>query len=300
MIFALATTKATGSFANERREISRCWLKFESLENFLSDMGPRPDGHSLDRIDVNGHYEPSNCRWATREQQARNRRDTRLLTFDGRTMCSKDWAEFLGMPVHTITNRLNQGLPLDEVLDPSRRRIPKGIAKIRRTTRPGVTKVLKGEYHAWKAMVQRCTNPQHQAWANYGGRGITVCEAWLDFETFYRDMGPLPPGTSLDRIDNAKGYEPKNCRWATRKEQARNHRGNRVLTYRGRSMPLVEWSEQFDIPAETIRNRLRTGWTVGQALGFQPRAGRSAERRFTTTARDLYSEALFQLAMSLE
>lgn len=80
------------------------------------------------------------------------------------------------------------------------------------------------EYGSWHAMLQRCENPKHHAFKNYGGRGIVVCERWHLLENFLADMGPRPPGKSLDRINNNGNYEPGNCRWATPKEQIANQR----------------------------------------------------------------------------
>ncbi|MCZ6897662.1 MAG: AP2 domain-containing protein [Betaproteobacteria bacterium] len=80
------------------------------------------------------------------------------------------------------------------------------------------------EYGAWKNMHSRCYNTADPSYPNYGGRGISMCARWLKFENFYADMGERPDNLTLERIDNEKGYEPSNCKWATRQEQSINQR----------------------------------------------------------------------------
>lgn len=79
-------------------------------------------------------------------------------------------------------------------------------------------------WRSWKAMLDRCTYTTNISWKNYGGRGITVCDRWRSFANFLADMGPRPPGTTLDRRDNDGDYKKGNCRWATPREQRVNQR----------------------------------------------------------------------------
>lgn len=124
-----------------------------------------------------------------------------------------------------------------------------------------------GAYRTWQAMLTRCTNPNQRSYRDYGGRGIDVCERWLgSFEAFFADMGERPAGLTIDRIDNARGYDPGNCRWATRVEQQRNSRATKFVTVDGTSDTLAGWAERTGIPATAIRARIARGWSAMRAV----------------------------------
>ena len=110
------------------------------------------------------------------------------------------------------------------------------------------------EYMSWWSMKQRCLNPNTINYRNYGGRGITICERWLNsLENFLVDMGRRPEGTSLDRHPNPNGnYEPGNCRWANRKQQGRNKSNSRYLAAFGATGTLSDWVECSGIPKTTL------------------------------------------------
>lgn len=118
-------------------------------------------------------------------------------------------------------------------------------------------------------MLSRCTNPQATGFANYGGRGIRVCDRWReDFRNFLADMGERPSGTTLDRIDVNGDYTPGNCRWADRTTQNRNARQVIRVNYAGREWKLVELAEACGIPLARLHARLRSGATIEEAVAM--------------------------------
>lgn len=121
-------------------------------------------------------------------------------------------------------------------------------------------------------MRRRCTKRQRPEWQHYGRRGIRVCNEWMnDFPAFFAHVGPRPSlEHSIDRIDNDRGYEPGNVRWATPKEQGRNKRVNRLVTHDGETLTVPEWSERTGVGRSTIRERLKHGWSVSNALTKKP------------------------------
>lgn len=123
-----------------------------------------------------------------------------------------------------------------------------------------------GTYRSWTSMRTRCYNTKAVQYKYYGGKGIKICDRWTLFENFLDDMGLRPDGTSLDRIDNTKDYEPGNCRWSSRKEQSRNRSMNIPVTFRGETKIVSEWAAVVGIAAKTLRWRLKRGWPVERVL----------------------------------
>ena len=121
-------------------------------------------------------------------------------------------------------------------------------------------------WRIWRNMRTRCNNENSTNYKNYGQRGITVCQRWEKFENFLADMGEAPEGMSIERKDNDKGYAKNNCKWATRKEQGRNCRTNKLITHQGKTLPLSAWAENMKLRPNTINWRIRNGWSVSQAF----------------------------------
>lgn len=120
------------------------------------------------------------------------------------------------------------------------------------------------EYTSWQAMLRRCHNETDKDYPRYGARGIQVCDAWRgSFAAFFAEIGPRPAGTTVDRIDGTKGYEPGNVRWATPKEQARNRRDLTMVKTPNGLMALVDYAASIGITKGAAHLRLKRGTLEG-------------------------------------
>lgn len=115
-------------------------------------------------------------------------------------------------------------------------------------------------------MKARCENSRFPSYPRYGGRGITICDRWQDFAAFTADMGRRPPGFTLERVDNMKGYSPENCVWAAAHTQARNRRNNVNVILDGTTKTRAEWCRDRGVPQSTVRKRVARGLTYEEAL----------------------------------
>lgn len=130
------------------------------------------------------------------------------------------------------------------------------------------------EYRIWTHMIGRCTNPNDSRYPDYGGRGITVCDRWRhSFENFIADIGKRPTKHhSIERKNNDLGYEPGNCKWATRREQMRNTRRAMRLTILGETKSLSDWCDHYNQSYRLAKKRIQyLGWDVIEALTIGPR-----------------------------
>lgn len=130
-------------------------------------------------------------------------------------------------------------------------------------------------YWVWSDMRGRCSNPNHKAFVNYGGRGIAVCERWQVYANFAADMLPRPNGGMIDRIDNNGPYSPENCKWSDRKEQNSNRRNCIYVPHGAERVTLKEYCRREGLSYRPIVKRIQDrGWSVEQALSIKVGAPR--------------------------
>lgn len=131
---------------------------------------------------------------------------------------------------------------------------------------PSANRAQSRTYATWRGMKLRCLNPNHSAFKDYGARGISICDRWMDFNNFLQDMGEKPDGLELDRKDTNGNYCRENCEWVTHSKNCRNMRSNFVLEMDGHRLCLAEWAERYGIEWHTVYQRIKRGWSVANAL----------------------------------
>ena len=156
--------------------------------------------------------------------------------------------------------------------------VPATISRARLGDLSEGDRAVKRTYNTWVNLFGRCENPNSPAYKWYGGRGFRVCERWSDFDSFVSDMGFRPEGLTLNRKDNDGHYEPNNCEWAASPAQQRNKRGNTLLTYRGETKTIAEWSEASGVPARRLAQRKRAGFSDAECFERNLDPGRSPAR----------------------
>lgn len=134
------------------------------------------------------------------------------------------------------------------------------------------------EYQVWCAIIQRCNNPNNKNYNYYGGRGIH-CKDWIKFENFFRDMGPIPIGMTIERINNDGPYCKSNCKFADKYTQANNRRSNKRFVLNGISRTLTEWARDYNVSPHLVLSRINKGWDLEKALNQRPRFKRQRKER---------------------
>lgn len=124
-------------------------------------------------------------------------------------------------------------------------------------------------YQTWCRMISRCYNKKLPKYVDYGGRGIIVCEEWKKFESFLEDMGEVSQGQSLERIDVNGNYEPSNCKWIPRGEQANNTRRTHWIEHQGQRLNISQWSKALGIKERTLRSRIARGFPLNSVFSRQ-------------------------------
>jgi len=179
------------------------------------------------------------------------------IEYNGKAQTTSVWAKELGITYETLSKRIKE----------------RGVhATLSKPPKPephfqhGMSKHKL--YKIWSAMKDRCSNPRHPQYKDYGARNITVCQRWKDsFAAFFADMGDRPaPNLTLDRLDNDGNYEPGNCAWRTRSANQNNMRSNRRVTHDGLTLTVTQWANRCGLSPSTLHYRLSLGWPFPKAI----------------------------------
>lgn len=227
------------------------------------NLGPKPKGAVFVSPDAEKPIEPGNVQWGTRKDVLRAQERVVKMRYKGEILTLLEIEEKTGVSGGTIRRRVERGLSLKEAIAAGNQRMS--------TETHGLSK--HPLYTIYCGIIARCLNPEHAAYASYGGRGITIDPKWLGNPARFirhieKHLGPKPtPDHSVDRIDVNGNYEIKNLRWADATTQMRNRRNARTLTYKGKEFHYMDLAEKKGIEPKILLDRVfNLGWSVEKAL----------------------------------
>ena len=238
--------------------ICKEWQTYQKFEQWCVEQC----GENLDlffiRIDETKDYTPENCLFmnSTDAKKFKSKNAVKI-EYNGKNLSLTDWERETGISRHILSYRLNAGWTVEDIFN-----TPVSQNKNNLTN-------CKKLYNIWCAMIQRCYDKTYQKYKDYGAKGIDVCEEWRNnfhsFEKWALENG-YNDNMIINRKDVLKNYSAENCLIISTKEQGKNRSNNHKITYNGKTMNLQDWANEVGIAASTIRKRLKSGWTVENAL----------------------------------
>lgn len=245
------------------------WDKFSAFYYWAMSNG-YTDELTLDRIDVNGNYEPTNCKWKTYKYQNNNKRsNVNLIAWD-ETKTLTEWLEddrCKANNINAIQYRLSVGYTPEEAISKE-----KGDNK---DLEDNINHTYYSKLHnIWSGAKRRCNNPNAINYNRYGGVGIKWFDGWDKYEDFkeWALSSGYQAGLTLDRIDSLKNYGPDNCKWSTTEQQANNKRNSRIVEAFGETKTVAQWAKdsRCNITVQTLHKRLDANWNVETAITEPP------------------------------
>ena len=238
------------------------WKDFEKFNIWFENNTKNGETFFI-RLNDTKDFTPENCKMML-ETDARKFKSKNVvkIEYNGKNLSLTDWEQETGISRHILSYRLNAGWSVEDIFNtPS---ISDSYDKNKNNH--------KRLYDIWISMKQRCQNKNNPKYKNYGAKGICVCEEWKNnfqaFKQWAKENG-YEKDLTIERKNINKDYCPENCTWISLKEQSKNRSNNHQITYNGKTMILQDWANEVGISSATIRKRLKSGWTIEDAL-FTP------------------------------
>lgn len=240
------------------------WNEYYHFEKWCIDQCNGDMSLFFVRLNEKDGFNPENCRFLNstdaRKLKAKN---TIKLTYHGKTLSLTDWERETCIPRHVLSYRLNAGWNIDDIF-----KVP--LASENYSNDKTDSQRL---YMIWKSMRERCYTKSCKKYKDYGLKGIKLCDDWYnDFHSFekWALQNGYKKDLTIERKNVNKDYCPENCTWITVEAQAKNRSNNHKITYNDRTMILQDWADEVGIDSATIRRRLKSGWSIEDAL-FTPK-----------------------------